>query len=322
MFTFQQLYLPYGGTCYSSGTAPTTRAFTGQRWDSTDGLYYDNARYYDPIAQQFTSADTVADGLNRYGYVAGNPTTNTDPTGHLVVGGDGGGSGPYIMGSILEQFQPTYMGRNSTNHAVIYRIYGRYVWLWSNGTRTYSNSLVTIRTYQTCDAVCIRDRSLDAQAKTDRIVGAIAIALGTLVDVVADIAGIMYGKSATERIGDVLDIGATLISLAPLVALLNASLTSAINFVLAGAHTLVALGRSALAAINKFGPLGEAAVNVAVNAATTLVGGPVGVLQRVLMWAAGPVVNNLLSAGAHALIAFGYYQLGVVQHLIDQEINY
>src|SRR5262249_24292140 len=39
----------------------------------------------DPSAQQFASADTVADGLNRYGYVAGNPENATDPTGHWMA---------------------------------------------------------------------------------------------------------------------------------------------------------------------------------------------------------------------------------------------
>ena len=48
------------------------------------GLDYDIARYYDPMAGQFGSADTVNDGLNRYGYVHGNPTTATDPTGHRM----------------------------------------------------------------------------------------------------------------------------------------------------------------------------------------------------------------------------------------------
>jgi RHS repeat-associated protein len=95
--TFQQLYLPYGGIRYTSGAAPTAKAFTGQRWDSTDGLYYYGARYYDPSAHQFTSADTVADGLNRYGYVHANPETFTDPTGHRIAldpGGGGGGTSP------------------------------------------------------------------------------------------------------------------------------------------------------------------------------------------------------------------------------------
>jgi RHS repeat-associated protein len=76
------LFSPYGGSRYSSGTSPTTFAFTGQRADAASGLDYDNARYYDPVAGQFGSADTILDGLNRYGYVGGNPATLTDPSGH------------------------------------------------------------------------------------------------------------------------------------------------------------------------------------------------------------------------------------------------
>jgi RHS repeat-associated protein len=87
--TFQQLYYVYGGIRYTSGTAPTTQFFTGQRWDSTSGLSYDTARYYDTITHEFTSADTVDDGLNRYGYVHGNPTTDTDPSGHCIPDDDG-----------------------------------------------------------------------------------------------------------------------------------------------------------------------------------------------------------------------------------------
>ncbi len=38
------------------------------------GLDYYDARYYDPVAGQFTSADTaLAGGFNRYAYVGGNP---------------------------------------------------------------------------------------------------------------------------------------------------------------------------------------------------------------------------------------------------------
>src|SRR6185312_3436040 len=80
--TSQQLYTPYGNARYSSGSSPTTLGYTGQRADSSTGLDYYNARYYDPVAGQFTSADTANDGSNRYGYVGGNPTTATDPTGH------------------------------------------------------------------------------------------------------------------------------------------------------------------------------------------------------------------------------------------------
>jgi len=93
---------------------PTSYAFTGQRSDATTGLDYYGARYYDPAAGIFISADPVLPGkgfspggLNRYAYVSGNPETLTDPTGHLINrpcldgewcgpagGGDGsGGSG-------------------------------------------------------------------------------------------------------------------------------------------------------------------------------------------------------------------------------------
>jgi RHS repeat-associated protein len=80
-----QLYGPYGSVRYSNGTMPGTKAYTGQRADAVTGLDYYGARYYDPLAGQFTSADSsTADGLNRYAYVGGNPETATDPTGHML----------------------------------------------------------------------------------------------------------------------------------------------------------------------------------------------------------------------------------------------
>jgi RHS repeat-associated protein len=87
--TASLLYTPYGAARYSSGNMPTDYGFTGQHSDVTSGLDYYNARYYDPIAAQFTSADTVLPGkgfdvfgLSRYAYVEGNPILRTDPTGH------------------------------------------------------------------------------------------------------------------------------------------------------------------------------------------------------------------------------------------------
>ncbi len=65
---------------YTSGTMPTAKGFTGQYADAARGWTITVPGYYDPALGQFTSADTV-DGLNRYGYVAGNPETATDTTG-------------------------------------------------------------------------------------------------------------------------------------------------------------------------------------------------------------------------------------------------
>jgi RHS repeat-associated protein len=97
--TASQLYAPYGGARYSSGTMPTSYGFTGQRADAASGLDYYGARYYDPLAGQFTSGDSVVPGggfdlwgLSRYAYVEGNPTDRTDPTGHRnqIPGNNGG----------------------------------------------------------------------------------------------------------------------------------------------------------------------------------------------------------------------------------------
>ncbi len=45
----------------------TTYRFTGQREDDTIGLYFYNARYYDPALGRFVQADTVVPS-------PGNPT--------------------------------------------------------------------------------------------------------------------------------------------------------------------------------------------------------------------------------------------------------
>lgn len=66
--------------------------FTGQEDDAEYGLYYYNARYYDPELGRFISADTIVPNphdpqdLNRYSYVGNNPLKYTDPTGHLKLG--------------------------------------------------------------------------------------------------------------------------------------------------------------------------------------------------------------------------------------------
>jgi RHS repeat-associated protein len=97
-----QLYAPYGAVRYASGILPTDFGFTHQRSDATSGLDDCGARWYDPLAGQFTSADTtLAGGLNRYASVAGNPETLVDPTGAYAQACDtsqcpGGGLNTYL----------------------------------------------------------------------------------------------------------------------------------------------------------------------------------------------------------------------------------
>jgi len=84
-------YFPYGATrTNQSFTTPAVDVpykYTGQELDST-GLYYYEARYYDPVIGRFISPDTIVpdlldpQSLNRYSYVYNNPLRYTDPTGH------------------------------------------------------------------------------------------------------------------------------------------------------------------------------------------------------------------------------------------------
>ncbi len=101
------LYDPYGVTRYTNGAMPGSRGFTNQHTDSTTGLDYYNARYYDAVAGAFVSADMAMDGFNLYMYVKGNPETLTDPTGKwtfgLCIGGSAGafGIGGFVQGCVV-----------------------------------------------------------------------------------------------------------------------------------------------------------------------------------------------------------------------------
>jgi RHS repeat-associated protein len=84
------LYRPWGETRVLEGEPRTTRRFTGQREDATIGLYFYNARYYDPVLGRFIQADTIVpdpgdpQSLNRYSYVLNNPVTYRDPSGRCI----------------------------------------------------------------------------------------------------------------------------------------------------------------------------------------------------------------------------------------------
>jgi RHS repeat-associated protein len=64
--------------------------YTGQRQEPELGLYYYNARWYDPYLARFTQPDTIvpnpvdAKAFDRYAYVNNNPVRYNDPSGHCV----------------------------------------------------------------------------------------------------------------------------------------------------------------------------------------------------------------------------------------------
>ncbi len=91
-------YNDYGSTGIRVASDNTSKAgydnhlcYTGGVYDKGTGMYYLNARYYNPANRSFITQDTYRgtkeDPLtwNLYAYCAGNPIGYTDPTGHFLA---------------------------------------------------------------------------------------------------------------------------------------------------------------------------------------------------------------------------------------------
>ncbi|MEQ1570923.1 MAG: RHS repeat-associated core domain-containing protein [Myxococcota bacterium] len=83
-------YHPYGTTSWwaSDGSTDVSAKrfrYTGMERDDETGLAYHGARYLAPWLGRWTAADPIglADGVNRFAYVRGNPVGRSDPTGLL-----------------------------------------------------------------------------------------------------------------------------------------------------------------------------------------------------------------------------------------------
>ncbi len=81
-------YRAFGETRYTNGITPTDYRYTGQLQQAEVGLYFYNARWYDPQLGRFIQADTLIPGAgnskpyDRYSYVLNNPINFNDPSGH------------------------------------------------------------------------------------------------------------------------------------------------------------------------------------------------------------------------------------------------
>ncbi len=78
-------YDTYGNATAVVGSLAATRyLYTCQEYDLATGLYYDDARWYDPSLGKFISTDPSgfsAGDANLYRYVGNDPTSDCDPTG-------------------------------------------------------------------------------------------------------------------------------------------------------------------------------------------------------------------------------------------------
>jgi len=95
-------YKAWGETRFTNGNTPTTFRFTGQRQEADLGLYFYNARWYDPALGRFIQADTIvpqpgnSQAWDRYAYTLNNPVKYIDPDGHKPHCPDFGGCPIYI----------------------------------------------------------------------------------------------------------------------------------------------------------------------------------------------------------------------------------
>ena len=84
---FSADYFAFGAKFVSNGDFDETHGFTGKEYDSDTGLYYYNARWYDPDLGRFISEDPAADpnNPNLYSYCGNNGVVRTDPTGQVFI---------------------------------------------------------------------------------------------------------------------------------------------------------------------------------------------------------------------------------------------
>ena len=85
-------YKPFWETVSNTGSVDFEKhRFTGQELEPETGLYFYNARYYNPVLGRLISPDSIVpepgdpQTLNRYSYVGNNPVNRIDPidpTGH------------------------------------------------------------------------------------------------------------------------------------------------------------------------------------------------------------------------------------------------
>jgi RHS repeat-associated protein len=97
-------YMAFGQDRFteSSSAFPVSRRYTSQVLDEDTGLYFYNARYYDPVLGRFIQPDSTIpifsnpQAYNRYSYVLDNPLKYVDPTGNAPLYSYIPGIGPGI----------------------------------------------------------------------------------------------------------------------------------------------------------------------------------------------------------------------------------
>ena len=90
-------YDAWGNLAGSTGSATTPFMYAGAYYDSSTGLYYMRARWYDPGTGQFMSVDPdLAETGQPYAYAGDDPVNEVDPSGLVTVGYCGGAAAAFL----------------------------------------------------------------------------------------------------------------------------------------------------------------------------------------------------------------------------------
>jgi RHS repeat-associated protein len=112
--TAELRYKAWGETRYTYGTTQTTIRYTGQREESSLGLYWYASRWYSPGLGRFVSPDSIIPqpgsplAWDRYSYTNNSPIRYTDPSGNtpLIV--------TALLGAVIS-FSASYVVQTISN---------------------------------------------------------------------------------------------------------------------------------------------------------------------------------------------------------------
>ena len=192
-------YLPFG-TEFSSTDPGDDFKFTGKELEDHTGLYYFEARYYDPVIGRFISVDPVGGNVgnsqswNRYSYALNNPVALYDPDGeapHIAIGALAGG----IVGGGIEAIRQ-YRAGDDWNIAKIGTAAGQGMAVGAVAAATGGTSLLVAGAgVGTTTAVTgVAGRALDMDSQTAAL---------DVAEVSADFAGGAVGGAVGFKVGQV-----------------------------------------------------------------------------------------------------------------------
>ena len=127
-------YTDFGETVmYAAEDVENEICYTGGIYDESTGLYYLNARHYDPQDGRFTSQDTYRGKdeeyktWNLYTYCANNPVGYIDPSGHSAIAlftaaARAYEAGKALLGAIALLVTTYYTGRVVRNAPIVTRV--------------------------------------------------------------------------------------------------------------------------------------------------------------------------------------------------------